>query len=364
MNRSISHVDNYIRNAQHHETWQTLAVREDQNHDLQHGRVQHRHQQHYSSPTTNTCTDSILSSDLHAKLKGDVLVASGVTFGFAPFIAMIDKAIVQRAAGSHSILQSSGESLRSMVRNPVSFVKSPAFLMVWGVYAATYSTANCLKTYTEHQDMYDGDNESSRYQLDQNECNRGLNFGNFALTAAVNSSLQIAKDRYYASNFGRWNGTSKIPLRSYGLWALRDCTIIGSSFILPDIMCEVLQDKMDLDRTTALRISQFTCPIAAQVVAGPIQLLGLDFFNRTLCNLNYGDAAIERLKFQHCGFTSIVGARILKIVPAFSFCGIGNTYLRDLWRERLIRREEEVSSMDQNLVGVIGAMSNNNGMIS
>ena len=52
----------------------------------------------------------------------------------------VDKAIVQRAAGTHTILQSCVESLTSIFRNPVGYVKSPMFLMMWGVYASTYTT--------------------------------------------------------------------------------------------------------------------------------------------------------------------------------------------------------------------------------
>ncbi len=84
--------------------------------------------------------DTTLSSSLGSKLAGDVVVACGVTFGVAPFMSIIDKAIVQRAAGTHTVLQSSIQSITSIVRNPVSFVKSPMFLMMWSVYAATYTT--------------------------------------------------------------------------------------------------------------------------------------------------------------------------------------------------------------------------------
>jgi hypothetical protein len=48
---------------------------------------------------------STLSSDLSDKLLGDVLVAALVTFGFSPAIAAIDRAIVEKAAGSHTILE-------------------------------------------------------------------------------------------------------------------------------------------------------------------------------------------------------------------------------------------------------------------
>ena len=84
--------------------------------------------------------DQTVSSDLSSKLIGDVLVAFGVTFGMSPFVSIIDKSVVQRAAGTHSILQSGLESMTSILRNPYAYIKSPTFLMMWAVYAATYST--------------------------------------------------------------------------------------------------------------------------------------------------------------------------------------------------------------------------------
>jgi hypothetical protein len=78
----------------------------------------------------------------------------------------------------------------------------------------------------------------------------------------------MLKDRYYASQFGTTVATStKMPKVTYFLWGMRDCMVIGSSFILPDIMCDVLTRNSDVERTTALRISQFACPVLAQFVS-------------------------------------------------------------------------------------------------
>lgn len=78
-------------------------------------------------------------SDLAFKLTGDILVAVSITFGVSPILSVIDKAIVQKAAGTHSILQSSLDTTVNIARNPGNFIKSPVFLAMWGVYAATYS---------------------------------------------------------------------------------------------------------------------------------------------------------------------------------------------------------------------------------
>ena len=124
--------------------------------------------------------------------------------------------------------------------------------------------ANCLKTLVEHKENV---NKHSYGKKNHNDEGRSK-FGVFALTTIVNSSATMLKDRYYASHFGTTvAATTQVPKVTYFLWGVRDCMVIGSSFILPDIMCDVLTKNSDLERTTALRISQFACPVLAQFVS-------------------------------------------------------------------------------------------------
>jgi len=276
--------------------------------------------------------DSTLSSNLASKLAGDIICACTITFGFAPFLTVIDKAIVQKAAGTHGILQSSLDSIVNIARNPGSYVKSPMFLMMWGVYASTYCTVNCLKTIMEHKDHFKETDAP-------NSSNDGGKFGVFAATTVINSGTTMLKDKFYAKHFGNATAASNVPKLTYGLWGLRDCMVIGSSFILPDLFCGILMENTEMDRKTALTVSQLTCPIAAQFLVTPVQLLGLDVYNRPLRNLSLRAAVTERLRFQRSNFASIVGARISRIAPAYGIGGIGNTYLRDKWRDHLLRKE-------------------------
>lgn len=123
--------------------------------------------------------------------------------------------------------------------------------------------ANCLKTIAEHQDHF-----QTRNTNDADTSSAGMGtFGVFAATTIVNSATSMFKDKFYAKQFGLSTAAAKIPKITYGLWGMRDCMVIGSSFILPDIMCGMLQEHSDLDKATALRVSQFACPIAAQFVS-------------------------------------------------------------------------------------------------
>lgn len=66
-----------------------------------------------------------------------------------------------------------------------------------------------------------------------------------------------------------------------------------------------------------------------------MQLLSLDIYNRPLPNMSFKEVLSERLTFQFQNYFSIVGARISRIAPAYGVGGIGNTYLRDKWRDFL-----------------------------
>lgn len=52
--------------------------------------------------------------------------------------------------------------------------------------------------------------------------------------------------------------------------------------------------------------------------------------------MTYKQMVAERVKFQMQNFSAIVGARIARIAPAYGLGGIGNTYLRDQWRNRVL----------------------------
>ena len=235
--------------------------------------------------------DSVASINLSEKLMGDVLVASGVTFCVAPFLTVVDKAIVQSAAGSHTLLRSGVESIQNIARNPIQYLKSPTFLLMWGVYAATYSTANSLKTYSEHQEY----SEARRRTPDQlgRVSNTGK-LGVFLGTTMVNSGCSLLKDQAYARMFGTNSVTTVMPRMTYALWMTRDLSVVGSSFILPDLVSSKLVDDYDMDRRTALSLSQLGLPIATQFIAGPLHFMGLDLYNRNLGDRRWGEAIIDR----------------------------------------------------------------------
>lgn len=281
---------------------------------------------------------SSASSNLAEKLVGDVAIGTFVTFSIVPFLTVVDKAIVQSAARSHTMMASAAESLKSMARNPAAYVRSPLFLLMWATYASTYSTANGLKTLTEHYESHRSDS-SSESSKSATEFGTQSKFAVFLGTSVVNSAASLMKDRAYARMFGTSGAAASVPMVTLGLWATRDFLVVGSSFVLPDILGKHLQEEYNMKKSEAQTLSQLTLPVAAQFLAGPIQLLGLDFYNRPLANMSTGEVIVERARFLAKGFSSIVMARIVRIAPGYGIGGILNTQFRDAWRDRLLQKE-------------------------
>lgn len=123
----------------------------------------------------------------------------------------------------------------------------------------SFILANCLKTIMEHQD-----HKKSQEERASNDVGT---FGVFVATTGVNSATSMVKDKFYARHFGSSTAALKVPKATYCLWGLRDCMVIGSSFILPDIFSSILSENTDMDKAAALKVSQLACPLAAQFVS-------------------------------------------------------------------------------------------------
>jgi hypothetical protein len=284
------------------------------------------------------------SVSLSLKLVGDVAVAFAVTFAVSPFLTVVDKAIVESANGTKNILASARHSVGTMIQHPVQYLKSPTFLLMWAVYSATYSTANSFKTLEEHQSHLARRNDkpsAGTIQLGK--------MGIFLGTTFVNSSASILKDRAYARMFSTAAKTNLMstPSKSftnttYAMWIMRDLSVIGSSFLLPDLVSKHLVECYGIDASKAQSFCQLTLPVAAQFVAGPFHFLGLDFYNRQYdalsARMSFAQKATDRFRALYHGIGPVVAARIARIAPGYGIGGVWNTKLRTAWREHLVQQ--------------------------
>lgn len=284
--------------------------------------------------------DTFAEHSLIEKLVGDVAIGTGVTFAVAPFLTVVDKAIVQSASGTHTLLRSAFESVQGMLLHPVKYVKSPTFLLMWGVYAGTYSTANSLKTLVEHQNYTNTVRNDRSQSKSANSDSADLGkAGIFLGTTFVNSGMSLLKDRAYARLYGSNPVQASVPRLTYAMWMARDFSVVGSSFVLPDLVYPKLMEVYDLDEDSAKGICQLALPMGAQFVAGPLHYLGLDMYNRNLDSKTWYEAVVDRSKSLYRGVAPVITARIARIAPGYGFGGVMNSKLRDNWRDYLLERE-------------------------
>jgi len=298
--------------------------------------------------------------NLAERLVGDVVIGCGVTAVVSPFLTVIDKALVQKSAGTHSVVGSMLDSTTSMLRRPVSYFKSPTFLWMWATYAATYSVANSIKTLTEHHHQTQTQSQLLARKTAPTTASPSTN-GNIAVAATspsaksnvnalsagaiflgttiANTTACLAKDRAYAKMFGNPAATT-VPKISYAAWLLRDFSVIGSSFILPDYVAPTVQETFSLNENAARHVAQVGTPMAAQLVAGPLHFAGLDCYNRDLSSMKrLSSRVLDRSRFLARTFKSVALARMVRVLPGYGVAGVWNAQLRTRWQSHLKQKE-------------------------
>lgn len=293
---------------------------------------------------------------LYQELFGDVLVATTVTAAIAPLLTTVDAAVVQRTSatgttGTISVRHIAQQTMAGILRNPVAYVKSPAFLFMWGAYAATYTTANVLQTIAAHRPSQSSSSSSTSQGTHRP-------WALLAGTTAVNSAASVVKDQAYAKIYANAsqqaaNHMQAVPRISYALWLLRDALVMGSSFVVPPLVAKYYQqhyahhddDRRDHKNSRVFRpspatiqhISQVASPMMAQVIATPLHYLALDHFNRPSNHATFSALSVWQ-RLSSMPFTELLTIRLARILPAYGMGGIGNARLRQEWKQWLLAR--------------------------
>ncbi|CEG38829.1 uncharacterized protein PHALS_08880 [Plasmopara halstedii] len=249
------------------------------------------------------------SVKLVERLVIDTVAAIAASLGVAPFITIVDRAIIENASGARPLGRGLKELSIDFLKNPLRFIGKREFHLIFGLYTATYATANIVDSVCE---LADTDSQMPKF------------FG----TTAVNMSLCIAKDRAFARMFGVI-APGAFPLASIGLFAVRDSLTCGASFNAPKVLAKKLEDNQLMEKSSASTFAQLICPAAVQFVSTPLHLLGLDLYN------NKGHAVTQRIGFIQREYVKSVLARIGRIGPAFGIGGVGNSYVRNTLRAGL-----------------------------
>ncbi|CAM9818601.1 unnamed protein product [Chrysoparadoxa australica] len=246
------------------------------------------------------------SPALSTLLMHDTVAAVTASFCVSPLICIVDRSIMQNASGAMRLGDSMKAGLKELLTKPVTFMRRPEFVMIWGLYAATYCTANYISTGCEHR-------------------HQDVQWPKFIATTAVNMTACISKDRAFTRMFGTTKPKA-LPIATYALFTVRDAATVAASFNMPAPASQWLQDAYDMQPSKADFAAQMVCPAAVQFLSTPLHLLGLDLYN------NPASTTSMRTKFILGEYVKSVGARIARIGPAFGIGGVGNRKVRDTLR--------------------------------
>jgi len=234
-------------------------------------------------------------------LTKDFIAATAAGFVATPFVSIIDKAVVQTTASSISLKDSFKKGAKQLIK-PLKFIRSPQFLMVWGVYSATYLAANWSDTITE------------KYKFNE----RNKSFTKLSATTSINMAACLLKDRAFAIKYGIQTVQS-FPLISYNLFLIRDIVSIGSSFTLPKIISDEIYKKTNYNVESQ---AQLLLPGLCQFINTPIHLLSLDYYNRSNAKFSNRISLISEL------YKTTTFARVLRLSWSFGVGGLANTKIK------------------------------------
>lgn len=219
------------------------------------------------------------------------------------------------------------------ITQPSTFLTSRPSLLVWGLYTATFATANVSETLL------------NKVYPKIDHAIAGMT--TFASTFLVNSSVGIWKDVKFAQLFGspkptsppspstttnsnsdnkpppktiRCIGRTKIPIATYSAFLLRDGLTIFGSFSLPAMLSATIPDSVASQEYLKILIAQLAIPASIQLISTPIHLFGLDLYNRPQVM-----PMKDRVSRVSRDWISASLLRMCRIIPAFGIGGFVNT---------------------------------------
>lgn len=216
----------------------------------------------------------------------------------APIMTIIDTAVIKTQIHSLNLKQAFSESIQDYATRKIKIGKP--FGIMFLVYGSTYSTAN-LTEYT------------------CKVMNVDSKLPTLFLTSAVNIASISYKDKEYTKLFNQQK--RNFPKASYGLFALRDCMTIASSFTFKKDAMDILQHYVP--HNFADLVASLVLPMSIQLLSTPLHILAIDLYQRPKETIKNRFHHIQSM------YSSVCGGRILRVIPAFCLGGFVNDMLRN-----------------------------------
>lgn len=217
-----------------------------------------------------------------------------------------NRAVVEKATGTSTIVTSMRTTLRSIACHPLQFLTSRPLRAMLMLYSATYLTANiCDTLQSQRDDLSASTTTSSTTKL--------------AAVTTANVGFALYKDASFARTFGT-TPTRAFPAISYLPLLIRDGITLFGTFNVPAMIAPGMPEQID-QHMSRLSVAQLIAPAASQFLATPLHVLGLDLYERKV-------SLRERLSLIRKAWISISTTRALRIIPAYGIGGVLNNNVR------------------------------------
>lgn len=271
----------------------------------------------------------------YARVPKELGCAFTASFLVSPLVSIIDKAIVQEITCVQSLTKSMFNATKEMVLQPKTFFNGLSFRLTFAVYFGTYATANLSEAVLDY------------FNVEDEHTRKVYKVGS---ASVANVSLLAWRDSIFARAFsGGANSAkpAKTPMRTVGLFAVRDTVTMGATFWAAPKFCQYLVDEQGWDQHKAEVTSALTVPVFAQFLTAPVHIYALDYYNRP------NATAAERITRIKDEMGKVCFARGLRILPAF---GIGS-YSNNKFREWFIRQDNEDLLLSRQITRRMTSMS-------
>mmetsp|Transcript_13588 Transcript_13588/g.29518 ORF Transcript_13588/g.29518 Transcript_13588/m.29518 type:complete len:327 (+) Transcript_13588:46-1026(+) len=248
----------------------------------------------------------------------EIACAAAASALVSPLVSIIDKCLVQEISGTSQFMKAIGQQTKQMIVQPKRFFGGLSFSLTFAVYFGTYAVANLSEL---AMDMNKVKDDESRKTI------------KVAASGVANIGLLLWRDSIFARVYSN-TSPRPTPMRTLGLFAVRDMSTMYATFYLAPRAAEYLEKEHGVESNTAELSMALTIPAAIQILTAPLHIHALDFYSRP-ASANVTSA--DRWSLIKKDFRTVSFARSFRILPAF---GIGS-FSNNKFRELFIRQDDE-----------------------
>ena len=231
---------------------------------------------------------------------------------------------------------------REMISHPKAFFTGLSFRLTVVVYFGTYAVANLSEMFLDMK------------KIEAYEERKGYKVG---ASAVANIGLLAWRDSVFAREFGGGKPKPGTPLRTIGLFAMRDASTMYATFYAAPKASDHLVAEYGLEKYSTEFAMALAIPVATQIVTAPLHIHAMDFYN------NPGVSTAGRFNAIRQEFSTVAFARGFRILPAFGIGSFSNNRFREFFirhdydpepnPNRLARRVTKALGMEDELPSVV-----------